>query len=481
MALRIYEPVTPPDLAINRKSVKAILSHLFIDLPQAVLVADRERRVISVNPAACQLFRYKEQELIGQSTSSLYANAADFVEQGEKRFNSDAQAVHDQYLMRYQRSDHSVFTGETIAGPIRESPEAPPLYMALIRDVSARLKADEVLEKLYNITCDPSLSFEQTQRAILELGRSYFAMPLGLVSNIDDHTFEIREAIDVNDETHSGDIHPTAETFCSEIVARRGPYATDRLNDSAMCEHPAFRRFGLGSYIGAPLYLKGDFIGTIAFCSPRSTGGFTDEHLKIVAMFAQWLSHEIERNQALVELQQAHAKLQQIATQDELTGLGNRRQLTEYFDREQSRAERYSRPLSVALVDFDHFKQLNDQYGHAAGDAALQLFAKVANATLRSSDLVGRWGGEEFIIVLPDTPVDAAKTVIDRLLGNIRTAPFEPGSHRVVLTASAGLASTLGKESLEDVLSRADGALYAAKAAGRDRALMSADPLRGPA
>lgn len=476
MGLRIYEPVTPPGLAIKQKSVKAILSHLFVDLPQAVIIADHERRVISVNPAACELFRYKEQELIGQATKHLYANVSDFVDQGERRFNSNAKAVHDQYLMRYQRSDHSVFTGETIAGPIRESPEAQPLYMALVRDVSARLKADEVLEKLYNITSDPSLSFEQSRRAILELGRSYFAMPLGLISNIDDEAFEIREAIDVNGDVHPGDTHPTTETFCSEIVARRGPYATDRLSDSAMCEHPAFRRFGLGSYIGAPLYLQGEFIGTIAFCSPRSTGGFTDEHLKIVAMFAQWLSHEIERNQALVELQQAHARLQQIATQDELTGLGNRRQLTEYFNREQSRAERYSRPLSVSLVDFDHFKQLNDQYGHAAGDAALQLFAKVANATLRNSDLVGRWGGEEFIVVLPDTPLEAAKTVIDRLLGNIRSACFEPANNRVALTASAGLSSTLGEESLEDVLSRADSALYAAKAAGRDRVMVSACP-----
>jgi diguanylate cyclase (GGDEF)-like protein len=144
---------------------------------------------------------------------------------------------------------------------------------------------------------------------------------------------------------------------------------------------------------------------------------------------------------------------------DRLTGLTNRAHWDEELLREVQRARRSGRPLAVALVDLDHFKRLNDEEGHAAGDEVLRRCADAWQAQLRASDLLGRYGGEEFSVLLPETGLDQAREVVERLRAST------PGR----MTCSAGLAVLGGDEPPEAMLERADRALYAAKAAGRDR------------
>ena len=146
---------------------------------------------------------------------------------------------------------------------------------------------------------------------------------------------------------------------------------------------------------------------------------------------------------------------------------------------ELNRAQRYAQLVSVVLVDFDRFKQLNDQHGHIAGDRALQLFAELATKQLRNLDSVGRWGGEEFVLLLPNTDANAAMTTAQRLLETIRGAGCTVDGTAVPLTVSAGLATTQGDESIETLIDRADQALYEAKANGRDQAI-AGSALSGP-
>ena len=160
-----------------------------------------------------------------------------------------------------------------------------------------------------------------------------------------------------------------------------------------------------------------------------------------------------------------------LATTDLLTGVTNRQALLVRLAEELDRAARYGRQLSVVLVDLDHFKRLNDSFGHAAGDRVLHAVATILRDHVRSVDVVGRLGGEEFMIVLPETDVDAAASIAEKLRRLVGSAEIElPDGDRGVVTLSAGVAGGLGADLMLDVLVRdADAALYSAKALGRDQ------------
>ena len=157
-----------------------------------------------------------------------------------------------------------------------------------------------------------------------------------------------------------------------------------------------------------------------------------------------------------------------LASNDPLTGLQNRRRTTERLESEIARARRYGTPLSVALCDVDHFKHVNDRFGHNMGDEVLVEVAKGLMASLREVDLVGRWGGEEFLVVLPDTEPHGALVAGERLrLGVEAIAPFAEGPERV--TCSVGVSAFQPEDSTTEFIDRADQALYRAKKNGRNR------------
>ena len=163
--------------------------------------------------------------------------------------------------------------------------------------------------------------------------------------------------------------------------------------------------------------------------------------------------------------------LRALATTDPLTGIANRRTLMDKGHREIQRALRHDLTLSILLIDIDHFKLVNDRWGHAAGDRALQVFAGICSAIIRDNDTVGRMGGEEFAVILPDTDLPQAVLTAERLLSAVREANIAiDGGSSVRITASIGVATIgAGDTSLEQLLARSDAALYHAKAAGRDR------------
>ncbi|MDQ5850069.1 MAG: GGDEF domain-containing protein [Pseudomonadota bacterium] len=168
-------------------------------------------------------------------------------------------------------------------------------------------------------------------------------------------------------------------------------------------------------------------------------------------------------------LKQALDQIAEIAVRDELTGVYNRRFLLEALAREHSRAARLSAPVSVCLIDIDHFKAINDSLGHAAGDAVLRQLPTVVAGALRGLDVFGRFGGEEFLLILPGTGVQGARAAAERLRGAVEAASFEgmPGGRRVSVTI--GLAELAKGEDLTGLLARADRALYEGKSAGRNQ------------
>lgn len=162
-------------------------------------------------------------------------------------------------------------------------------------------------------------------------------------------------------------------------------------------------------------------------------------------------------------------QLRQLATLDPLTSARNRRAFQVQAERELARSARYSSPLSLAVLDLDHFKRINDQYGHAAGDRVLCQFSELCRRQARSTDLFARFGGEEFVFLLPSTDADAARHLLDRLRQNLQELPLDIGDGELRVSVSIGLVSADQARDLAQLLESADRALYQAKANGRNR------------
>lgn len=171
-----------------------------------------------------------------------------------------------------------------------------------------------------------------------------------------------------------------------------------------------------------------------------------------------------------VELRSLNAQLEELALTDSLTGLPNRRAFVDAARREFARSRRHHRPLVVAICDVDHFKSVNDTFGHPIGDMVLRRVAEVMRRSTRTSEMVARYGGEEFVFLIPETTLAGAVALMERIRQTVKSEEVETGKGPVRITASFGVALLEDADSdLDQTLRRADRALYEAKDGGRDR------------
>ncbi|HEY8876075.1 MAG TPA: diguanylate cyclase [Roseateles sp.] len=177
------------------------------------------------------------------------------------------------------------------------------------------------------------------------------------------------------------------------------------------------------------------------------------------------------------ELRAALERIQYLAHHDELTRISNRRHLSERLAAEQLQQRQSGQTMSLVLIDIDHFKTVNDRHGHAAGDAVLRHFAVALQASLRSTDFAGRWGGEEFLVVTPQASAATAAALVDRLRQALADTCFDSIVPDLHITFSAGVAECAPGEDLHLAIERADRALYQAKQTGRDRTVSEFAPL----
>lgn len=174
------------------------------------------------------------------------------------------------------------------------------------------------------------------------------------------------------------------------------------------------------------------------------------------------------------ELSKALATVQHLATRDTLTGLYNRRHMQERLEACLGRLDRYGERFTLALIDLDHFKTINDRHGHKVGDEVLTAFAHAASAVLRESDVLGRWGGEEFLVIFPETAPEQARRPLERLQAELTRLALSASVPGLRVSFSAGLALHVAHATLNHTLERTDAALYEAKRGGRNQVVLAA-------
>ncbi len=183
---------------------------------------------------------------------------------------------------------------------------------------------------------------------------------------------------------------------------------------------------------------------------------------------------ELEKSaQTINHLKEELEKLKEKTIIDELTQILNRRGIMEFLTREYARSKRFKSPLSVLMIDIDDFKKVNDTYGHTVGDKVLKTIAQILKTKLRATDVVGRYGGEEFLVVLPETDLQAALTVAEKLRTEVAKKTFKYKDQVFKVTISLGAAQLKEGESIEELINRADQALYTSKRSGKNRTTLA--------
>ena len=310
----------------------------------------------------------------------------------------------------------------------------------------ARLRA---LEDYGIMDTPPEASFDRIAR----IARSIMNAPVAMISFVDEDRqwFKSHPGTDLSESSRD-------TSFCMHTIQSDEPLIVqdtlldERFRDSPLVRGPS----GVRAYVGVPLRTSnGHRIGALCVndVNPR---GATDEQLARLQDLAELVIDELE--------------LRKLAAIDSLTGAASRRVFVSQGQFGFKQAKRHGRDLSCIIFDLDHFKQINDTYGHAAGDQVLHEVGQLSRSLIRSTDILGRIGGEEFGIVLPETSSASATKIGELIRKNIGHLSVGHDSKIIKLTASCGVASLRSQDqSFASMLARADAAMYAAKASGRDK------------
>ncbi|MBS3650073.1 sensor domain-containing diguanylate cyclase [Pseudaminobacter sp. 19-2017] len=309
----------------------------------------------------------------------------------------------------------------------------------------------DALDRLDAVDAPRNESFDRIARLI----QTIFEVPIALVTVIDAHRQLYKACIGLNIEQVE-----RRDTICRMTIQQEGPMIiSDTLADPNFATHPHVTgglkvRFYAGASLRTP---DGHNIGTVCAIDtkPRS---FSERQTRVLA--------------ELADMTVEYIALRQLASIDALTGALTRRAFRESGERAIALAQRHKHNLSLIALDIDHFKRVNDSFGHAAGDQVLAAVASACAANLRQSDVFGRIGGEEFAIILPHTHRSGALEVAEKLRAAIAGTEFRLGGEPCQITASFGVSTLdIATTDVDGLLANADAALYQAKAEGRNRVI----------
>ena len=455
------------------------LSQIIEGNPVATLVIDAQHRVTHWNRACAVLTGVPASEMIGSNTQwrAFYAHArpimADLIVDG---------ALQENVALYYQGK----FRASALIGGAYEAEDFFPNFgdggrwlfftAAAIHDNEGRVIG--AIETLQDITerrrAEKALQDSQDFLAEIVQGSSVAT----LVINQEHRVTHWNHACEALTGTLARDVLGTRQQWKAFYPGERAIMADlvlDQANDFAVDRlyHGRFKPSALvpGGYEAEDFFPHFGEGGRWLFFTAAP---LRDSSGRVVGAI-ETLQDVTERRRAEEALRESEERYRQLSVTDALTGLYNARHMHERIQAEVERAERYARPLSLLILDADHFKKVNDSYGHLVGDQVLQLLARVIREGLRRTDECFRYVGEEFVILMPEAPLHAAESLAERLRVTFANAYINTEHHDPVhCTISIGVAQRLPNESGRDLVKRADEAVYEAKRQGRNRVVIAA-------
>ncbi|QJB56241.1 PAS domain S-box protein [Pseudodesulfovibrio sp. zrk46] len=407
---------------------EAKFRRIFDTIEEGFIVTDLEGTISMVNPATCRMLGYSQEDLLGQSMGILYANEGE-----RKRLLDGIQnrgKVHGYHLAARRRDGQSIVV-EANAHQVVNEDGIPIAMEGTFRDITARLEAEQMLrerEKLY---------------------RAFF---------------ENNHAIMLLEDPKSGEIvdaNPAASVFYGYTVHQMRAMNTAQIN--ALSEEEIFQEMFAARNEKRSFFI---FKHRLADGELRDVEVYSGPIMVRGNQLLYSVIHDV------TDRMRMQREMTRMATTDALTGANNRHQFFRLAEAELKRTERYGHALSVIMLDIDYFKSINDTYGHHTGDVVLKALSDAADQALRETDIFGRLGGEEFAAILPETELDGATNVAERLRESLAALKIQDEDVEVSFTVSIGVTSaTETDKNIEEILNRADEALYKAKRGGRNKVM----------
>ncbi len=450
------------------------------NLGEGIVVVNEQAKFIFANPSANEIF--------GVSPLSLTDyRLIDFVEPEkievvQQQIQKRTAGESSTYEMEIVRKDGEHRFVQISARPQFDQHQKFFGTHAIVHDITDRRIAEDKLKvrsRFEELLANISTRFINLESEEIDGEINRVLKQIGIFVNVDrTYVFRIdnkRKAMRNTNEWCQEGIQPKIdelqnlamtdlEWFVEQITSDR--LILNNLNEmpeTARVEKEMFSKHGIRSLANFPMWVNLELIGFVGFETVKEDRAWDLEDLAMLQQFTNIISNAIERSRLLRILEDR-------AVRDELTGVLNRRGFLELAGGEINRAHRYKHPVGMILLDMDHLKRLNDTYGHAAGDLALQEIARYCQLNIRGNDILARWGGDEFVILLPESDYESTLLVAERLQQTVATQPFSIDSHSTQLSISAGLAMDSATVLTIDELFRdADAALYLAKQAGRNQ------------
>jgi diguanylate cyclase (GGDEF)-like protein len=335
-----------------------------------------------------------------------------------------------------------------------------------IKDAEASaVEASRVAETLREagLTLSSNLEFKQVSALILDMMNRVIPFDIGAFLTTEGTEMKLAGIKGPrNTRILIGDTYPVSGCrLCNMSIQRMRPLiSTITSPDDILL--PLDPGLGIHSYLGVPVVFRGHATGLIALYN-AGAHPFTEKDAQVAELFANQVAIALDNSRRVEQMEKQ-------AITDELTGLYNRRAFAGMAEKEVGRARRYQRPLALILFDIDHFKDVNDTHGHLVGDQVLRILTETVTKPTRTTDIVCRYGGEEFIVLMPEAGREEALAMAERLREMVSGITVVAPGGTLSLTISLGVAElgSGGDETLENLIHRADKAMYSAKAAGRN-------------
>ncbi len=391
----------------------------------------------------------ESQDEIGELTSKFNKMLEKISELDFRKMKTERELILAQQELKYKKvlEEKATIIEETNQQLARSVNDLSILYQ-----VSQRISATIVPEELYDILIDV---------VVKTLGFQEFAL---LLYSEEARKLHVRAAYGFKDNKKIKELtFDLGEGISGRVAESRQPIYIEDTSQNSTYLHYKGEKMEEGSFLSLPILSHNQILGVMNFARPE-THSFSPMDIKLLSSLANQLG-------VVLENVRLYAKTKELSVTDELTHLYNRRHFQDIFQMEWKRARRFSRSLSLLMIDVDHFKRYNDTYGHLEGDEVLKEISQILINSIREVDTVARYGGEEFAVILTQTTLEEASMVAEKICANIRKHTFKCGSEspESQITISVGVSNLpYDAATIEDLILHADTALYKAKAAGRN-------------